>query len=274
MDTARRLKRNTASQAVLITILEHYNTVAPPKMALSARLVSAEDPLQILWATGVGLAGNEAPGLLELDLIEDPQILLNQALDRLTASLVSYLSGAVDPVADLESNEKFRPDMSFLPFTLSPNRNYTVAVVPFFNHSYRKHAGELLSLHFVRSLRNVANFILIEPGEVRQALLQSRVVMHDGISLSDAGALFNRLDVDLVLTGQVFDYEDYQGSGGVPRVGFSAEIIERHTREVVWLTRSHHVGDEGVYFFDWGKIHTAHVLAARMVNQAVDTLRQ
>jgi hypothetical protein len=272
--TAQSLNTETDARAVLITTLEHYNTSAPPKVALSARLVAAGDKPAILWMTGVGLAGDEAPGLLERHLIEDPGVLTAKALERLTDELIAHLSGGPDPAAAHGNDTgSYSPEVIFVPPSLSPVRGYSMAVLPFFNYSHRKHAGEIMGLHFVQFLRGVANFTVVEPGAVRQALLRSRVVMDDGISLSDAAAVFSRLNVDLVLTGQVLDYQDYQGRGGAPRVGFSAEIIERRTRQVVWLTRSHHAGDEGVVFFDWGKIYTAHALAAKMVHQAVGSLQ-
>jgi hypothetical protein len=272
--TAQGLNTETGAKAVLITTLEHYNITAPPKIALSARLVAADAVMpRILWMTGVGLAGDESPGLLELHLIEDPDVLTNQALARLTGELMAYLAGGSEPT-EVAGDGKFSPEVLFVPPALSPVRSYTVAVLPFFNNSYRKHAGEIMGLHFVHYLRGIANFTVVEPGSVRQALLRSRVVMDDGISLSDAAAVFNRLNVDLIATGQVLDYQDYLGRGGAPRVGFSAEIIARGTRQVVWLTRSHHTGDEGVYFFDLGKTYTAHTLAAKMVDRAVGSLQQ
>ena len=144
--------------------------------------------------------------------------------------------------------------------------------MPFLNYSFRKHAGEIISLQFVRALSKIGNFRLIEPGVVRQSLLQSRIVMYDGISLSNASAVFSRLNVDFVLAGRILDYEDYQGPSGKPRVSFSARLIERDSLQIYWLARSYHEGDQGVFFFDWGKIKTAHKLANHMVQLAVEDM--
>ncbi len=96
--------------------------------------------------------------------------------------------------------------------------------------------------------------------------------MDDGISLADADAVFSRLDADLILTGKVLDYQDYQGPTGKPKVGFSALLIEKKSREVVWSCQSYHEGDEGVWFFDWGNVYTAHSLATEMIQLAVETI--
>ena len=129
-----------------------------------------------------------------------------------------------------------------------------------------------MALHFVRQLSALENFRVIEPGIVRQALLQMRIIMEDGMSLADADALFSKLDADVILSGKIFDYQDYRGAAGKPKVDFSALLTEKQSREVVWACESRYEGDYGVFFFDWGKINTAHRMADEMVASALATL--
>jgi hypothetical protein len=129
-----------------------------------------------------------------------------------------------------------------------------------------------MALHFVKQLQRFGNFTVIEPGIVRKALLQMRIIMEDGMSLADADALFSKLNADLILAGKVFDYQDYKGAAGKPKVDFSARFTEKRSREVVWACESHYQGDYGVFFFDWGKINTAHRMANEMVASALATL--
>ncbi len=269
-ETARLLKEEIGADAVLFTALEYYNVQLPPKIALSARLVTTGDRPQILWMDGIGAAGDDAPGFLELSLVDDPDILLRQAVVRLTASLTSHLSGQGPAIA--EARRSFEPQTVFNNRLLLPSRTYSVAVLPFLNLSSRRHAGQIMMVHFTAALKGVANMQPVEPGEVRQTLLKFRIVMQDGVSLADATALFSRMDVDLILSGRVFDYEDYQGAGGPAKVCFSASLIEHQTREPAWASSSCRAGDGGVFVFDWGTIRTAHALAAAMVNGAVATL--
>jgi hypothetical protein len=149
---------------------------------------------------------------------------------------------------------------------------YAVAVMPFFNFSERNFAGEIIALHFVRQLLARENFNVIEPGVVRHALLRGRVIMRDGISLADAGLISRLLAVDLILSGKVMDYQDFQGPAAKPKVDFSAEIFEKQSREVVWAVQSYNRGDDGVYFFDWGRVNTAYVMATQMVQLAVEDM--
>jgi TolB-like protein len=114
-------------------------------------------------------------------------------------------------------------------------------------------------------LKEFEEFEVIEPGVVRQQFLTLRIIMDQGVSLADAEAIFAKLNVDLVVTGQVLDYQDYQGSSGKPKVDFTAEVIERKSREVVWSSTSYNQGDDGVFFFDWGRLNTAYAMASQMV---------
>lgn len=261
--SAKGFKDEIDCQAVLITSLELYNETNPPKFALTSRLVSTGDNPVILWIDGIGLAGDDSPGILGLGLIEDPKALQKKALNRLLDSLRESLSGQKENKG-LSVKRKFRPKISYRSPVIEGKRRYTVAVVPFFNRSERKYGAEIVSLHFVKHLKEFEQFDVIEPGIVRQQLLSLRIIMDQGVSLADADAIFAMLNVDLVVTGQVLDYQDYQGSFGKPKVDFTAEVIERKSRGVVWSSTSYNQGDDGVFFFDWGRVNTAHAMASQM----------
>jgi len=262
--TAKEFKDKINCQAVLITSLELYNEMNPPKIALTSRLVSAGDNPAILWIDGIGLAGDDSPGILGLGLFEDPKMLQKKALNYLLDSLIESLSGQKKNKV-LEVKRKFRPKISYRSPVMGEKRKYSVAVIPFFNKSDRKYGAEILSLHFVKHLKESEHFDVIEPGIVRQELLRLRIIMDQGVSLADADAIFAMLNVDLVVTGQVLDYQDYQGSFGKPKVDFTAEVIERKSREVVWSSTSYNEGDDRVFFFDWGRVNTAYGMAHQMV---------
>lgn len=271
-EIARDLKWETGADAVLITSVELYSEELPPRMALTSRLVSTGNSTEILWMDGVGLAGDDSIGLLELSLIEDFQILQNKAVRILSTSLRRYLLGESYWRGSQREIIKFWPKTFYRSPVFEPGMKYTVAVVPFLNLSEKKSAGEIISLQFIRQMNPLENFVLVEPGLVRQALLQMRIIMDGGISMIDADSIFSKLHVDLVLAGQVFNYQDKQGTAGTPKVEFSALLIERKSREVVWNCRSYHEGDDGVFFFDWGQIETAYRMASEMVLSALETM--
>jgi len=173
--------------------------------------------------------------------------------------------------AETTGKKKYRPRNTYRSPILEANRRYSVAVIPFLNLSDKKNAGRIMELHFVNQLLRNASLSVAEPGLVREALLEHRVVMEAGPSLENAEALSNgeSLGVDLVLSGVVFDYQE---GVGVPKVDFSVTIIDKENHKVVWSSRSHSTGEEGVFFFDLGMVHTAHQLASEMVRGTSEAL--
>jgi hypothetical protein len=157
---------------------------------------------------------------------------------------------------------------------LDSDYKYTVAILPFLNLSERKYAGEIVAFHFLRQITPLKRFNVVEPGAVRQSLLGYRMILDDGISLANTDIFFSKLDADLILSGKVFKYQDAQGGMDKPIVDFSATLIERQSREVVWSFSSYHEGDEGVFFFDLGKLNTAYSLATEMVKHAVEMIAE
>jgi hypothetical protein len=257
--------KETRTSGVLITSLELYSEMNPPKIALTSRLVSTGDNPVILWIDGIGLAGDDSPGILGLGLIEDMKTLREKAFSSLLDSLTEYMQSQQGSASIKKAKKKFRPKIAYRSPVVEPDRKYTVAVIPFFNRSGRKFGGEIMVLHFVRLLKESGDLDVIEPGKVRQQLLGLRLVMDQGVSLADADAISAMLNVDLIITGEVNDYQDYEGKGGKPKVDFTAMIIERKSREVVWSSSSYNEGDDGVFFFDWGRVNTAYAMASQMV---------
>ncbi len=261
---AQAFKEETGTGGVLITSLELYSEMNPPKIALTSRLVSTGDRPAILWIDGVGLSGDDSPGILGLGLIEDPRLLLEKAVAKLTGSLAAYLDRKSESKSIKGVKGKYRPKIIYRSDVFDPSQKYAVAVVPFLNLSGRKNAGQILELEFIRSLKTFEQFDVIEPGMVRQQLLALRMITPEGISLANADALFATLNVDLILAANVNEYLDYQGGFGKPIVDFYVQLIERKSRSVVWSSVSHNEGDDGVFFFDRGRVNTAHAMASQM----------
>jgi TolB-like protein len=213
---------------------------------------------------GVGRAGDDSPGILALGLIEDPRVLLEKGIGRLAESLEEYFEKKSEGNPVKGAKGKFRPKVSYRSDDFNPSRKYTVVVAPFLNFSGRRNAGEVLELEFIRNLMTFEQFDVIEPGVVRQQLLALRMIIPEGVSLANADALFATLNADLILTGSVNEYQDYQGVFGTAKVDFFVQLIEKKSRSVVWSSVSHNEGDDGVFFFDRGRVNTAHVMASQM----------
>ena len=273
-EIAKVFKQEVNVSGVLITSIELYSDANPPKISLISRLVSTGGNPSILWMDGVGLAGDDSRGLLDLGLIEDPKALLDKGMKVMFDSMSRYLSKKNQGRGGYDARRKFRPHISYRSPSLDPNSKYTVAIAPFFNYSLRKYAGDILVLHFAKELKKFDQLDVIEMGVVRQAFLEMRIILDQGVSLINAESIAGLLNADLILAGDVTDYEDYEGVWGKPKVSFSVQLIERKSREVVWSSNSYNEGDEGVFFFDLGRVNTASVMVSQMVRWIGRTISQ
>jgi len=280
MRTAQAFQNELGVEAVLISSLELYDQDIPPKISIFCRLVSTDLSPSIVWMDGGSRAGDDSRGIFEIGLIEDHVELSERVLDRIFHSLNVYLTTAIaEKKADREGRflgmiKKFEPRAIFSLPVLQKGKKYSIAVVPFTNKTDRRNAGELILLHFVNQLAKDGDFSVMEPGIVRERMINMRIISPDGLSLSDAGLLFSSLDVDLVLIGKGFEYRDYSGSYGTPIAEFSVLLLERTSGRVIWSSSSYDMGDEYIYAFDWGKLYTAQVLVLGMSRNIVRSMTE
>lgn len=267
-ETASAFKKETGVDGIIISSLEFYSEANPLKISINCRMLSTEERPSIVWMDSVGISGNDSPGLLGLGIINSKEKLMDKAFTYLFDSLLLRLSGE----ASYEKPaSRYEPKMHyFAPNGYCPEGRCTVAVVPFFNISDRKNAGDIMALHLVKELLKEKNFNVIEPGEVRQKLLSMRVIMNDGISVSDVYFLSNALNADLVFSGRVLDYRDQEGTG-VPKIDFSVQAVYGKEKKLVWSSKSFNKGDDGVLMFDIGRLSTANKLATYMARNVVSS---
>jgi TolB-like protein len=263
-EAGRSLRAEAGVDGVLVASFEFSNETVPPKVALIVRLVSLKAGPFVVWADDAGMAGDDAPGLFGLGLVNDYKALQKKALDRIGGSLVDYLkNGRRAPGGG--SASKFRPKTFYRKLALEAGKAYTIAVAPFFNLSERRTAGDTLALLFMRHLSDLSQFRVVDAGVVRRQLLDARIIMDSGLSLGDAEAVAAPVDADFVLSGRVIRYTDYEGPSGLTRVEFSTVLIDKRSRTVVWSSQSYNDGRDSLGLFDRGLSRTAHEMATQMV---------
>ncbi len=268
-ELAHALLQEEGVEAVFITSLESYAEELPPKIALTSRLVLCREVPEIVWIEGVGLSGEDNPGLLGLKRIKDFEVLQKKALEMLLTSLQEYLAGQRS--SHTGKQDKIMPNDYYLATDFVANEQYKIAVVPFLNRYARRNAGFVIPLHFVEALSSYENLRVVEPGLVREQLLKYRLIMQAGPSLAIADVLAtdSTLGADLILSGYVFDYQDRFGT---PKIDFATRLFSGPKRELVWWSRSYAAGDDGVYFFDLGRYNSTHVMLQEMVWAISDLL--
>lgn len=256
-------------EGILFTSVGLYGVQPFPRVSLTMRLVSASEEAAVEWTDGTGRTGDDSPGLLGLGLISEARVLEQREVTRLVTSLSSYLAGTGPRAPPCASERRFRPKVAFRSRQFDPTKSYSVAVLPFVNQTERRAAGEIASLELMRQLATVERLRVVEPGVVRAQLLRYRVIMEGGISVDTARAVLDILRADLVFAGYIREYKDAGSGGGDPALEFTVLVLEREHGAVVWESTSHNKGNDGVFFFDRGRISTANALACRMARSAV-----
>jgi TolB-like protein len=264
--TAKAARDDLGVDGIVLGSLQLYQE-APPRLGLSLRLVSSGEDATILWMGGVSRAGDERPGLLGLGIVDTLPPLEAEVISRLADALARHLSEGGAPALPCDAGGWFQPRMVFqTPVDLRERRS--LLVLPFVNRSNRRNAGEIVSQEFTRQLLAAPQFLVTEPGVVRQQLLQNRVVMEDGVDLDQARVLMGVLEADYVMAGYVFEYDD----GNPPASNFTAMMIERRSGRIVWESTSFNRGDDSVTVFEMNKVGTAPALTCRMIRNVVEEL--
>lgn len=268
-DAARAARDELGLDAFVLTTLEAYRPGAPPVMGLTMRLVATGDVPVILWMEHAVRGGEDRPGLLRLGVLEQVEQVRRIVLDRILESLDRYLRGE-RATASCPAGRFQRPKLRFRS-TLLDQPRLTVAVVPFLNQTSRRNAGDLVALEFVRQLVQAGRYAVLEPGVVRDYMLRARIMVPGGVSLETTRLFMGALEVDLVVSGVVLDYQDSWGPQG-PTVRFSATMLDGGSGQVAWHSSSSNHGDDGVFAFGLGRVRTSGELACRMVAGVVDRM--
>lgn len=254
---------------IVLTTVELYGGLPQPRLSMTMRLVSASEEAAVVWIDGAGRTGNDAPGLLGLGLVSDSRRLEAREVRRVVASLAAFLEGKGPSAPPCPDERRFRPKISFRSRLFDPARSYSIAVLPFVNQTDRRSAGEIVALEFARQLATDPRLRVVEPGVVRDRLLQYRIIMEGGVSIDAARTVLEILRADLVVAGYVREYRDSSGGGEEPTLSYTVLILERDHGTVVWESTSNNSGNDGVFFFDLGHISTANALTCRMARDAV-----
>jgi hypothetical protein len=253
--------------AVSVSI-DDWEVNDPPRVALTARYVGAAAGAPLLWCHGVAAHGWERPRAFEVGIVTDVEVLLERAVETLAASLAAAAAPARP-----ETERRFQPSsLAVDPGWAAANHSVArprIAVLPFVTQGVRREVGEVVALQFVKHLLAASHGTVVEPGVVRNALLEARVIQDGGPSLSQVDALRALLDVDLVVSGSVSDFELSGSAPRTPFVVFTARAIDAASRQVVWSSVSHARGDDGLRLFGSGHVRSGIELASRLVEGVV-----
>jgi len=233
------------------------------------RLVSATDEPAILWIDDFARTGDESPGLFGLGRIDSMKKLQADVLEDLARSLRRAVRDDGPRAPRCEAKRIFAPHVHYRAPRLSEEPSPRIAVLPFLSRAREASAGELVSLGVVHGLSGIDRFRVLEPGVVRDLALRYRLILEGGVTVHQARTMLGALEVDVVVTGEVFEYVD-GGSAGATRASFSITAMDGRTGKVVWQSNSYDLGDEGRTLFDFGEVVTVQELRCLMIRNVVD----
>lgn len=258
-DVGRAAKEELGVDYVLVSSLDLYASIGVPRLAMAMRLVTASEDPEIRWIDADARAGDDHPGLFGLGLVSSVKVLEERAIAALTGSLVASLGGRPLPAGGCAPASG--PRILFRSRQPLRVERPRVAILPFRDETPRSDAGEIVSFQLLRWLVRAPGIRVVEPGVVRGTLLRSRIVMEGGVNHEAARVAFGALGADAVISGTVHIFEELP----VPRVELSALALATWDNRVVWNSTSHGRGDDGVFFFDAGRVTTTDALACSLV---------
>jgi hypothetical protein len=228
------------------------------------RLVTTGELPEIVWMDGFARTGSDAPGLLDLGLIKDPEKLRAEAFDALARSLADARAGRTPARGRCKPGRVYAPRFSFRLPPLAEGGEKTVVVLPFLDPARRRNGGEIVRLALIRQLLSARGLHVVDPGEVRLSLLDYRIILRGGVSLVSARAMLKTLRADWIVVGDVRRFAD-EGAAAE----FNLHVLDSASEEIIWQSRSYNDGSDGVVFFGIGKVSTSSALVCRMAAEIV-----
>jgi hypothetical protein len=261
--------REAGIEAVLVPTLEQYGAGFPPKLAIALRVVDTGPVPEVTWSDVVARSGDDSPGILALGVVESYPELQRQVVERAAASVERWAATRA-PGEPCARDWRFAPRRWYRAPVLDDVGRRTVAVLPFRNETSRRGADEVVANEILGQLARSGSFEVLDPGVVREQLLENRIVFEGGVSVDRALTILELVQADLVVSGIVHDYVSPQGPKMPPIVGFSLFVIDGATTEVVWSSTSTAKGDDWVFLFGSGRLTSSSSLACRMAREVAD----
>ncbi len=150
-----------------------------------------------------------------------------------------------------------------------------VAVLPFRNITNQRGAGKIITKLFVMELVKSKLFQVEEMGNIREFFIRQRIRERGEIDLDTLKMLGRQLNAERVIMGVVIEYS--KQVPGVKEatliVSLSARMLDPETGEVIWKCQHERRGDDYLVALDWGKVRTANLLAKKVIEEMIDTMK-
>lgn len=247
-ETAHKVGEELGAKAILLGSISTFSSEREPQVGLLARLVDTSSG-SVLWANHASATGDDFTTFLGLGTI--------RSVGRLTSVMV----------------DKLLATLTIAPPYREPESIYKIAVMPFQNRSRRTYAGMIVTYIFMVELFKSQNFEIVEYGEVRRLVVESRIRHKGELDYGNIQALGEALGVDGILVGAVEQYTEGTGTSP-PEVAIHARLLETNNNYVVWSGQHSLNGDDHIIIFELGKIRSADKLAREVISRLVGKMER
>ncbi|MBU4186008.1 MAG: hypothetical protein KKI12_14420 [Proteobacteria bacterium] len=146
-------------------------------------------------------------------------------------------------------------------------------MLPFYNGSTTKAAGEIVTKAFIEELYDSGKFEIEFPGNVKKFIIGERIIIRKGIGADHIKLVGERLNVDAIIIGCVKKYEsEGKKNAQIPVISVDARMIYADSCSILWLGDNYRRGDDYETFFGIGRIRSLADLSRRVVKELIDTI--
>jgi TolB-like protein len=249
----------------LLTWLEG---AANPVMAMEARLWGARG--STVWWDLASVVRSETAGMLELGRLPSREALLDELLNRVTATLPA--PGAPGEIRAQRGAPLLASGPVMYRSPALPPGGTRVMVLPFANATTDKRASWLATELTGRAMELSGRFRVVEPAQLRAALIEQGLRSFLELGPSELRALGRRVGTSFFVQGTVYSFREVSPFNEriVPHVELQLSLIDAESYRVLWTTQHGQAGDAYEGAFEQGRITNAVALLEQVLAEIVE----
>jgi hypothetical protein len=229
------LAQLSASAVVFGTV---YNFAEGPDavVGISARMLRSDGGS--VWAGVVGLTTRDTEGALGLHRVTSSSRLAENALDELMSDFPA--PGSAVKLAAARARPLRAPaPVTFRSAVLDAGRSHAICVLPFENQTSARLAGRVVAELLAQRLASSGIFSLVEPADLRAALVASGVHGLRTGDQAELAKLSKAVGTSLFLTGTIYAFTDTspRNTSITPELELDLTLVDAVGGRVVWTTR-------------------------------------